>query len=414
MKCNIVKDLFPLYLDGLCSEETRKQLEEHIASCENCRQLKQSMEQESVLPGDSQDWKQSILPLKKVKKKMRRKNLIISVCVFFLLLFVGVTAVLAYGQITKTGISFELIYDAVRFKHIGEQFASGNIEPLYEQLSDGFIMRDEEAAVVHMAYADKTTYDAEMKKAIMNKYRQYFGGKNLTYKGIEEICYSEPSGMGEYRTIYIALKFEGTDHIEYYIGLYKSLDGKYIASDYFGNPYLSYTSEMVKDGANSEYVESYHTDDSLFSCLPNRLKDGMMGLTKQMILSSGQRAMQGDTALAEYGQMRIGIQSEQDMAEGTNDLRNTINQNLDKLTEWDYYVTDISFHVKEYDKARYLYRYQMDIELTNPSSMDCVVVSLDCYRISENFIYIDGSDKIYREGNDLPLEVMQILERLFQ
>lgn len=414
MKCNIARDLFPLYLDGLCSEETRKQLEEHMESCENCRQLKQSVEQESVLPGDSQDWKQSIMPLKKVKKKMRRKNLIISLCVFFLLLFVGVTAVLAYGQITKTGISFELIYDAVRFRHIGEQFASGNIEPLYEQLSDGFAMRDEEAAVIHMAYADKATYDAEMKKAIMTKYRQYFEGKNLTYKGIEEIRYSEPSVMGEYRTIYIALKFEGTGHIEYYIGLYKRLDGKYIASDYFGNPYLSYTSEPEEDETYSEYVESYYTDDSLFSCLPNRLKDGMMALTKQIILSSGQRAMQGDTVLSEYGQMRMGILSEQDMAAGTNDLRDTINQNLDKLTEWNYYVTDISFHVKEYDKIRYLYRYQMDIELTNQSSMDRVVVSLDCYRISENFVYIDGSDKLYHDGSDLPPEVMQILEGLFR
>lgn len=413
MKCNIVRDLFPLYLDGLCSEETRKQLDEHMESCENCRQLKQSMEQEPVLPGDSQDWKQSILPLKKVKKKMRRKNLMISVCVFFLLLFVGVTAVLAYGQITKTGISFELIYDAVRFKHIGEQFASGNIEPLYEQLSDGFVMRDEEAAVIHLAYADKATYDAEMKKAIMNKYHQYFEGKNLTYKGIEEIGYSEPSGMGEYRTIYIVLKFEGTDQIEYYIGLYKSLDGKYIASDYFGNPYLSYTS-AVENETNSEYVEPYHTGDSLFSCLPNRLKDGVMGLTRHAILSCGQRAMQGDTTLAEHGQMRIGIQSEQDMVKGTNDLRDLMNQNLDKLTEWDYYVTDISFHVKEYDKMRYLYRYQMDIELTNQGSMDRVVVSLDCYRISENFIYIDGSDKFYHDGNDLPPEVIQILEGLFQ
>ena len=414
MKCNIARDLFPLYFDGLCSEDTKKQLEEHIESCENCRQLKQSMEQESVLPDDSQDWKQSILPLKKFKKKMRRKNLLISLCVFFLLLFVGITAFLTYGQITKTGISFEMIYDAVRFKHIGEQFASGNIDPLYEKLSDGFVMRNDESAVLHIAYADKATYDAEMKKAIMTKYLQYFEGKNLTYKGIEEISYSEPPVTGGNRTIYIALKFEGTDNIEYYIGLYKSLDGKYIASDYFGNPYLSYTSETVNDETNSEYVEPYHTDDSLFSCLPNRLKDGMMGVTRQVILSSGQRAMQGDTTLAEHGQMRMSIKSEQDVADGTNLLRDTINQNLDQLTEWDYYVTDIFFNVKEYDKMRYLYRYQMNIELTNQSSMDRIVVSLDCYRISENFMYIDGSDKIYCDGNDLLPEVIQILEGLFE
>lgn len=412
MKCNIARDLFPLYFDGLCSEDTKKQLEEHLESCESCRQLKQSMEQESVLPDDNQEWKQSILPLKKVKKKMRRKNLQIAICVFFLLLLAGTTAFLTYGQITKTNISFELIYDAACFEHIGKEFASGNIEPLYERLSTGFMLRDDESAVIRMLYNDKNIYDTEIKEAIMAKYHRYFDGKNLTYKGIEEISYREAPQTGWNRTIYIALKFEGTDQIEYYMSFYKDLDGKYIVDDYFGNPYLSYNSGTVKDEAKSEYVESYHTDDSLFSCLPNSLEDGMIAMTKQIILSSGQRALQGDTTLAEHGQMRTSIKSEQDMEDGTNFLQDKMNEELDKLTEWDYYVTDILLNVKGYDQTRYLYRYQMDIELTNQNSLDGIIVSLDCYRIGENFVYINGSDKIY--GDNLSPEILQVLEGLCQ
>ena len=35
--CEIVKDVLPLYHDGVCSEETKKAVEEHLDSCEECR-----------------------------------------------------------------------------------------------------------------------------------------------------------------------------------------------------------------------------------------------------------------------------------------------------------------------------------------------------------------------------------------
>ena len=45
MNCNVVKDLLPLYLDECCSEESRKLVEEHIKSCENCGRLNESMKE---------------------------------------------------------------------------------------------------------------------------------------------------------------------------------------------------------------------------------------------------------------------------------------------------------------------------------------------------------------------------------
>lgn len=411
MKCNIARDLLPLYFDGLCSDDTSRQLEEHFESCESCRKLKQSIEQELNCPADDQEWNQSILPLKKFRKKMRRKNLLIAVCVLFFLLFAGITSLLTYGQINKTGISFELIYDAIRFDKIGKEFASGNIEPLYENLSNGFFMCDDEASVTIMLYEDEAVYDEEMKKAILTKYHRYFDGKNLTYKGIEEISYLDSPDTWGSRTIYIALKFEGTDRIEYYISLFKSQNGSYTVKDYFGNPYFSYTGETDKYGTKSDYTESYHTDDSLFSCMPNRVNNNAaVTMTQQITRLSGQRALQGDTALAEYGQMRLSIRSEQDMAENTYIMKDRMNEKLDKLMEWDYYVTSILLNVSGYDQTKYLYEYQMYIMLTNKNSLDNIVLSLDCYRIGENFVYIDGSDKVY--GDDLSPEILGVLEEL--
>lgn len=37
VSCEIIKDLMPLYHDGVCSQESKAMLEEHIASCESCR-----------------------------------------------------------------------------------------------------------------------------------------------------------------------------------------------------------------------------------------------------------------------------------------------------------------------------------------------------------------------------------------
>ena len=43
MNCNIVKDLIPLYIDGCCSEESGRIIEEHIKECDNCKKLIENM-----------------------------------------------------------------------------------------------------------------------------------------------------------------------------------------------------------------------------------------------------------------------------------------------------------------------------------------------------------------------------------
>ncbi len=35
MKCNIVKDLLPAYIDGLTSKDTNKEIEDHLKDCQS-------------------------------------------------------------------------------------------------------------------------------------------------------------------------------------------------------------------------------------------------------------------------------------------------------------------------------------------------------------------------------------------
>ena len=37
LSCNVIRDLLPLYRDGVCADETRTLVEEHLAGCASCR-----------------------------------------------------------------------------------------------------------------------------------------------------------------------------------------------------------------------------------------------------------------------------------------------------------------------------------------------------------------------------------------
>lgn len=411
LQCSIARDLLPLYFDGMCSDVTRKQLEEHMEHCEECRKLKQNLEADRPLPESGGEWDKSIMPLKKIRRKIRRKNGLIAICVFFILLLVAGTSVLTYGQIARKGISFEWLWEAARFRHIGRQFAGGDIEPLYEALSNGYRFQDAESGIVRLAYKDAESYDRDMKEVILEKYHQYFDGKELTYKGIENIEYWEAPSMGWNRTLCISLRFEGQNNLIYFMTFYRDLDGQYLVDDYFGSPYITLTSGgEAAAGQGEEFTDQegpYHTEDSLFSCLSNGLKDYDLYLARYIVMLSGQRALQGDTKLTGNEQMKLGILSQQDLTENTDFLRNRINDGLARLTEQGYYLTDITWTPLEYDKSEHLYRYRLNMELTGP---DKIVLSLECYRISDQLVYIPGTEDIY--GDNISSEVSQILENL--
>ena len=48
--CDLIKDLLPLYTDDVCSEQTKHTVEEHLATCERCREIYEDMQEK--LPGE--------------------------------------------------------------------------------------------------------------------------------------------------------------------------------------------------------------------------------------------------------------------------------------------------------------------------------------------------------------------------
>ena len=49
MKCKIICDLLPMYIDEVCSDETKEVVEEHLKTCSECRREYEQMKAEISL-----------------------------------------------------------------------------------------------------------------------------------------------------------------------------------------------------------------------------------------------------------------------------------------------------------------------------------------------------------------------------
>lgn len=88
ISCELVKDLLPLYMDGVCSNESRKIVEEHFAECDACKAEFQAMKNEFSFKCKDQNLREAEV-VKNISKKLNRsvskaflKGMVIAVCVF--------------------------------------------------------------------------------------------------------------------------------------------------------------------------------------------------------------------------------------------------------------------------------------------------------------------------------------------
>lgn len=71
-ECHIIRDVLPLYVENIASDETKTFVEEHIADCAECRGQLENMKVPSELPA-----KMGTAPLKNLKRKLFRKKIAI-------------------------------------------------------------------------------------------------------------------------------------------------------------------------------------------------------------------------------------------------------------------------------------------------------------------------------------------------
>lgn len=75
MKCEIVKDLLPSYIDGLTSAESNSEIEEHLITCQECTEMLEQMKTEIDVE-DVELNREMIKPFKKLNKRVLKSVLI--------------------------------------------------------------------------------------------------------------------------------------------------------------------------------------------------------------------------------------------------------------------------------------------------------------------------------------------------
>lgn len=72
VSCNIIKDILPLYVDEVVSDDTRNMVSSHMEHCGDCRKKYEEMKADVSIPIEN-----SAKPLKKIKNAWKRKKVIL-------------------------------------------------------------------------------------------------------------------------------------------------------------------------------------------------------------------------------------------------------------------------------------------------------------------------------------------------
>ena len=71
ISCEIIKDLLPLYLDSVCSNDSKAVIDEHLVACENCKAELQAMQNSFSLKSVGENLNEAEA-VKNLSKKWKR------------------------------------------------------------------------------------------------------------------------------------------------------------------------------------------------------------------------------------------------------------------------------------------------------------------------------------------------------
>ncbi len=83
INCEIIRDLIPSYVDGVCSEATKRCVEDHVAACDGCRQMLASYKSH-MLSGEKLE-RRGLDGLEKIRKKMKLQTAVCYLVLIFLI-----------------------------------------------------------------------------------------------------------------------------------------------------------------------------------------------------------------------------------------------------------------------------------------------------------------------------------------
>lgn len=117
MKCSVIQDLLPSYVDNICSEDTKELVREHVAECMQCKEKLEQMKNTEIVAGKAS--KKQVDYLKKIRSTLTHKEelgkimLVLLVGIAYVGLFVGAGGLLNYSGISSVVFSVLIFCAAV-------------------------------------------------------------------------------------------------------------------------------------------------------------------------------------------------------------------------------------------------------------------------------------------------------------
>lgn len=424
MKCYLVEDLLPNYVDGACSEQTEREIREHLESCAHCREIVSQMKtnMEDVLLEEEQEV--SIEPMKKVRRRLRRNKAFIITLSVLLLVVLALVSVLTYGQLCKKGQSFESVYEYFHMRHIGKAFAKGDVEALLAVVENGWICNgSDEFQALYNAYSSENEYQRDITEQIKNRYEQYFQGKHLKFQDIAVDYSANVADLWE-NTITVTMNFSADNATLYGICLRKNARGKFYIYDVFQDTTVTeatYVSEGddsdSEEDEDSEEEENTNTpkeldnnEESLFYHLVDKDQEMTFMIMRDKVAIKFKRLINGEEDPLEYP-FAEGFQYENETKEERENRAKKWEKSLEKLTQKQYYLKTMNMDAKAYDREKHYFIYKIVLEVEDQKTKECAYLSVDAYRWKWGMVLIPDSERLLGEISDA--EAKELMEDFF-
>ncbi|MGF3104583.1 zf-HC2 domain-containing protein [Rossellomorea sp. DUT-2] len=139
ISCNMIRDILPLYIEDMASQDTRDLVEEHIASCENCKKRLEEMRTFEEPPVDT-----DIAPLRNIQNTLRKKKLqtiILSVMVtlVFAVVTIAYLTTPAYISYNENAVSIIEKDDGTVLLNFSEEVSGFNVNQYPAADNSGYV-----------------------------------------------------------------------------------------------------------------------------------------------------------------------------------------------------------------------------------------------------------------------------------
>lgn len=397
MNCEMAKDLMTLYVEDMCSLESKKALEEHVKECPACAEALKSVKNELEIESfaSKSDYAgenaSSLKPMKKVKKSLARRKITAIVLSLLLVAVLAVIVFLSYGQVTNRWMSFSAIADAFKVKSVCEKLTEGDTKALLDVIA--FQAEETYSANKGMSVGDgMEEYKKAVQKSMDEAYAYYFQGKDIRVK-IEEVELTpyEEIMPDDYGFLTYIIGFYENEKRIYLIEFNKITPKKYILYEVYeeGKPNFAANLRSYEGVVLDVFLR--HTTSRIYNKL-----------------IAGEKVSNYGSGLA------MGIRGTVD-ADGQQAFSDGLKQRLKEFYESGWYFKDVMFAADEFNEEtnRWIYK----VWFLSENQEDGTLAMLEqrfAYYNSHLYVMEEEEPAVIVQKGEVPEKIEEQLVNLFR